>query len=57
MPNVYDMRKLILEEAHDSRYSIHQGSTKMYHDIKEVFWSDGFNGDIEEFFTKCLNCQ
>jgi hypothetical protein len=27
----------ILDEAHTSRYSIHPNSTKMYHDLNELF--------------------
>jgi hypothetical protein len=29
-----DLRETILREAHDSAYSIHPGSTKMYQDLK-----------------------
>jgi hypothetical protein len=29
--------ELILREAHDSAYSIHLGSTKMYHDLKSRY--------------------
>jgi hypothetical protein len=29
------LKKKILEEAHMSRYSIHPGSTKMYHDLRQ----------------------
>jgi hypothetical protein len=28
----------ILDEAHTSRYSIHLGSTKIYHDLRQQFW-------------------
>jgi hypothetical protein len=28
----------IMKEAHDSRYSIHRGSTKMYKDLKTRYW-------------------
>jgi hypothetical protein len=35
VPKVKEIRELILREAHDSAYSIHPGSTKMYHDLKE----------------------
>jgi hypothetical protein len=27
-----------MREAHDSRYSIHPGSTKMYRDLKVRYW-------------------
>jgi hypothetical protein len=29
------LRETILKEAHDSNYSIHPGSTKMYQDLKQ----------------------
>ena len=51
------MRNQILKEAHGSRHSIHWGSTKMYHDLREVFWWDGLKKDIAEFVAKCPNCQ
>ena len=31
-------RELILEEAHRSRYSVHPGVTKMYADLKPIYW-------------------
>ena len=38
VPNDPEIRKLILQEAHDSPYSIHAGNTKMYLDLKGCFW-------------------
>jgi hypothetical protein len=37
VPKVKEITELILREAHDSTYSIHPGSTKMYHDLKSRF--------------------
>ena len=37
VPNKPEIRKLILQEAHDSPYSIHPGNTKMYLDLKDIF--------------------
>jgi hypothetical protein len=37
IPEVKEIRELILREAHDSTYSIHPGSTKMYHDLKSRY--------------------
>jgi hypothetical protein len=31
-------KKKIMDEAHMSRYSIHPGSAKMYHDLRQQFW-------------------
>ena len=36
-PNVGELRKEIMEEAHFSTYSIHPGSTKMYHNLKDTY--------------------
>jgi hypothetical protein len=38
VPTDTEIKKLILQEAHDSPYSIHLGNTKMYMDWKERFW-------------------
>jgi TPP-dependent trihydroxycyclohexane-1,2-dione (THcHDO) dehydratase len=38
VPDVDNLQEKILQEAHDSAYSIHPGSTKMYHDLKERYW-------------------
>ena len=35
--DVDDLRTRIIAKAHGSRYSIHQGSTKMYHDLKQTY--------------------
>ena len=35
VPDVDDLRTKIIAEAHGSNYSIHPGSTKMYHDLKQ----------------------
>ncbi|WVZ89701.1 hypothetical protein U9M48_036070 [Paspalum notatum var. saurae] len=37
VPDVDSIKKLILSEAHNTAYSIHPGSTKMYHDLKESY--------------------
>ena len=57
MPNDPEIRKLILQEAHDSPYSIHPGNTKMYLDLKESFWWIGMKKDIAEYVAVCDICQ
>ncbi|GKA78410.1 putative reverse transcriptase domain-containing protein [Tanacetum coccineum] len=32
------VKDLLLEEAHKSKYSIHPGATKMYLDMKKIYW-------------------
>jgi len=38
IPADEDLRKLIMEEAHKSSLSIYSGTTKMYQDLKKIFW-------------------
>ena len=35
--DVGELRQHIISEAHNSRYSIHPGATKMYRDLREVY--------------------
>jgi hypothetical protein len=51
VPNLKHLRELILQEAHDSVYSIHPGSTKMYKDLKTRYWWYGMERDIVEYVS------
>ena len=57
VPDVNDLRKELLEEAHYSAYSVHPGSTKMYHTLRDTYWWNGMKKDVAEFVSKCLTCQ
>ena len=57
VPNVDDLRKLIMKEAHCFAYAMHPKSTKLYHSIKENYWWLGMKKDIADFMSKCLVCQ
>ena len=37
VPGMDDLRKELLEEAHYFAYSVHPGSTKMYHTLKDTY--------------------
>lgn len=50
------VRKLIMDEAHASIYSIHPGANKMYYDLRDLYWWPGMKKDITEYVSKCLNC-
>ncbi|KAA3473543.1 integrase [Gossypium australe] len=47
----------ILHEAHNGCLYIHPGSTKMYNDLKLLYWWLGMKRDISEFVSRCLVCQ
>ena len=57
VPDVGELRQHILAEAHNSKYSTHTGATKLYRNLREVYWLNGMKRDIEEFVSKCPNCQ
>ena len=57
VPNNAKIMKLILQEAHDSPYSIRPGNTKMYLDLKECFWWTGMKEDITEYVVVSDVCQ
>ena len=57
VPNEDELRRQILTEAHETPYSVHPGSTKMYQDLREHFWWNGMKGDVAKFVSKCLTCQ
>src|ERR1044072_8400717 len=52
-----EMRKLIFDEGHKSRLSIHPGATKMYQDLKLHFWWSGMKKQVVEYVSTCLTCQ
>ena len=45
------------EEANGSRYSIHLGLTKLYNDLRDIFWWDILKKDMAKFVSMCPNCQ
>jgi hypothetical protein len=52
-----DLRETILREAHDSAYSIHPGSTKMYQDFKQRYWWYGMKRDVAAHVALCDTCH
>ena len=57
IPDVGDLKKRILDEGHRSGMSIHPGATKMYQDLRKLFWWSGMKKDIVEFVYSCLIFQ
>ncbi|XP_040945820.1 uncharacterized protein, partial [Gossypium hirsutum] len=57
VPSTSEIKELILREAHDSIFALHQGGTKMYRDLRELYWWPGMKKDIVEYVSKCLTCQ
>ncbi|GJR20956.1 putative reverse transcriptase domain-containing protein [Tanacetum coccineum] len=51
-----EVRTLIMDEAHKSKYSVHPGADKMYYDLRDRYWWLGMKNDIAEYVSKCLTC-
>ncbi|GKF16477.1 putative reverse transcriptase domain-containing protein, partial [Tanacetum coccineum] len=47
-------KDLILHESHKSKYSIHPGSNKIYHELKKLHWWSNMKADIATYVSKCL---
>jgi hypothetical protein len=57
VPNIKSIRELILKEAHETTYSIHPGSKKMYQDLKKRFWWYDMKREISEYVAICYSCH
>ena len=51
------LKREIMEEAHNSAYAMHPGSTKLYRTLKDNYWWLGMKKDIVEFVARCLVYQ
>jgi hypothetical protein len=57
VPKNPELRKKILDEAHLSKFSIHPGSNKMYHDLISLYWWTRMKREIAKYVSECDTCQ
>jgi len=57
LPGDQVLKGELLKETHESRLSIHPGSTKMYKDLKEFYWWPNMKKQIADFVASCPVCQ
>nr|GEY95597.1 putative reverse transcriptase domain-containing protein [Tanacetum cinerariifolium] len=57
LPLFGNLRDLIKHESYKSKYSIHPGFDKMYHDLKKLYWWPNMKAIIAEYVGKCLTCS
>ncbi len=51
------IKEEILKEAHGAPYSIHSGGTKMYKDLRLLYWWPDMKKDVRKFVSQCWTCQ
>jgi hypothetical protein len=57
VPKDPELRKKILDEAHLSKFSMHPGSNKMYHDLRSLYWWTRMKREIAKYISECDTCQ
>src|SRR5688572_30473635 len=57
IPKDQELRRKILDDAHLSKFSMHPGSTKMYHDLKLLYWWTRMKREIAQYVSECDTCQ
>ncbi|GJY63196.1 putative reverse transcriptase domain-containing protein [Tanacetum coccineum] len=54
VPVYGNLRILIMNEAHATRYSVHHGADKMYYDLRGLYWWPGIKKDISMYVKDML---
>ena len=57
MPKEQNFRQVILREAHRAKYTVYPGSTKMYKDLRKIYWWPGMKKDVAQYMAQCDTCQ
>jgi len=56
VPKDRELRNQTLSKAHSSKLSIHPSSSKIYQDLKPLFWWTKMKKEIVAFVARCDNC-
>nr|GEU50816.1 putative reverse transcriptase domain-containing protein [Tanacetum cinerariifolium] len=57
VPLVGGVRTIIMAKTNKTRYSVHPGADKMYHDIRSMYWWPRMKRDIAIYVSKYLTCS
>ena len=57
LPDDQMLKREVLQEAHESRLATHPGSTKMYRDLKDLYWWPNMKKEVAEYVAKFGVCQ
>ncbi len=51
VPNDTQLKGDIMREAHNAKYIVHPRATKMYQDLKKVYWWPSMRKEIAQFVS------
>ncbi|GJR77214.1 putative reverse transcriptase domain-containing protein [Tanacetum coccineum] len=57
VPTFDNVRTLIMDEVHATKYSIRYGSNRLYYDLRDLYWWPQMKKDIAMCVSKCLTCS
>ncbi|GJX12623.1 putative reverse transcriptase domain-containing protein [Tanacetum coccineum] len=57
VPAYGNVKTLIMDEAHATKYYVHPRADKMYNDLRDLYWWHGMKKDIATYVSKCLTCS
>ena len=57
VPRLTNLREEILREFYCSRFFVHPGGMKMYHDLRRQYYWSGMKRRVGDFVRRCLTCQ
>jgi hypothetical protein len=53
VPDNKALKQKLLLEAHESKFTVHPGSTKMYRDMKQYYWWQNMRKEVDGYVAKC----
>jgi hypothetical protein len=57
IPDVEELKRLILDEMHKKPYSGHPGYQKMISAVRKQYFWPGMKNEIVDYIARCLECQ
>ena len=57
IPNVADLKKIVMDEIHQTPYSGHMGYEKIIATTRRKYFWLGMKNDIVEYISNCMKCQ
>ena len=57
IPNVVDLRRVVMDEIHQAPYSGHPGYQKTIATARKQYFWPGMKKDMAEYILMCMKCQ